>query len=155
VPSPYVTRAVGSTTAAGTAQPLTFGRPRQTGRRSPISGIRACQQDSSERGHQSKPSRISREFEALWVSPKFGRSVPTIVAALVGEWRIRTHHYKRRTRTGGVAGGIPRRRGCAGDFSAGQGEGLPPYNCASPWNLLLCVVNCVSRSIFGNPDTSM
>lgn len=56
---------------------------------------------------------------------------------------------------GGVAGASPRRRGCAGDFSAGQGEGLPPQNCAGSRNLLLRVVNSVSRSTVGNPDTSM
>ena len=36
----------------------------------------------------------------------------------------------------GRCGGIPRRRGCAGDFSAGQGEGLPPYSvscCPTPF----------------------
>jgi hypothetical protein len=81
--------------------------------------------------------------------------VPSIVAALIGEWRIRSRRYMRRTRAGGVAGGIPRRRGCAGYFSAGQGEGLPPYNDSGPRNLLLRVVNSISWSTVGNPDTSM
>ena len=56
MPSPHVTRAVDSTTAAGTAQPLTCGRPRQTGRRSAMSGIRGCQQGSSEQVRRPKPT---------------------------------------------------------------------------------------------------
>src|SRR5271165_3846082 len=48
VASPHVTRAVGSTTAAGTAQPLTCGRPRQTGRRSAMSGTGGGQRGSPE-----------------------------------------------------------------------------------------------------------
>ena len=61
----------------------------------------------------------------LWVSPNpGGRCRPSLrhwfangafVPSVCDEAPVR-----------GRCGGIPRRRGCAGDFSAGQGEGLPP-----------------------------
>ena len=93
MPSPHVTRAADSTTAAGTVQPLTCGRPRQTDRRSAMSGIRGCQRGSSEHVRPPKPTRKSTEGEVLWVSPNPGGSVPIIVTALDREWRIRAHRY--------------------------------------------------------------
>ena len=93
MPSPHVTRAVVSTTAAGTAQPLTCGRPRQTGRRSAMSGIRGCQRGSSE---QVRPAEADAEINGgrgAVGQPESGRSVPIIVAALDREWRIRAHKY--------------------------------------------------------------
>ena len=137
MPSPHVTQAVVSTAAAGTAQPLTCGRPRQTGRRSAVSGIRGCQQDSSGQVRRPKPSRISTELEVLPVSPsRGGRCQPSLRHWLANGALLLTDVCDAPGR--GRCGGIPRRRGCAGDFSAGQGEGVPPTQCRAaslhfPW----------------------
>ena len=137
MPSPHVTRAVGSTTAAGTAQPLTCGRPRQTGRRSAISGIGSVSAGFVGTSSPAEADRGNRRSQRCCGSVRSpGGSVPTIVAALVGEWRIRAHQVCDAPVTGALRGHPPQ-RGCAGDFSAGQGEGLPHIQCrAAPPHFL-------------------
>jgi hypothetical protein len=122
VSGPHVTRAVGLATAAGTAQPLTCGRPRQTGRRSAMSGIRGV-------------SRFVEASRRLCAASYLG-GVGGAVGGRVAKKRCRTAPRYRRTdgrgcswgrverRYGGVAWRPPQ-KGCAGDLSAGQGEGLP------------------------------
>ena len=132
MPSPHVTRAVVSTTAAGTAQPLTCGRPRQTGRRSAVSGIRGCQQDSSGQVRRPKPSRISRELEGAVGQPRI-REVGTDHRCGTG-WRMArccsptyaTHQG------GGVAGASPAEGGAPAILAPARGKAFPLLSVVLP-----------------------
>ena len=125
--SPHVTRAVGSTTAAGTAQPLTCGRPRQTGRRSAMSGIRSVSAGFVGTSSPAEADRGHRRGRAvLRVNPESGR-----VGAdhRCGSWfangasvlaSIRCTHQD-----GGVAGASPAEGGVPAISAPARGKAFP------------------------------
>jgi hypothetical protein len=123
VPSPHVTRAVVSTTA-GTAQPLTCGRPRQTGRTPAISWKGSVSAEFVGTGIPAAPPRKIGRVSGAANSRDSQSESPIIATTAVRRWYLARREDVRGAWTGELRG-APRRRGCAGDFSAGQGEGFP------------------------------
>ena len=132
MPSPHVTRAVVSTTAAGTAQPLTCGRPRQTGRRLAKSGIAVV--SAGFVGTSSPAGAVAAINGARGVVDQCESviSVPTIVATLVVEARICAHQYMRRTRTGALRGHPPQKGVCRRFQRRSGGRHSPILSVALP-----------------------
>jgi hypothetical protein len=131
VPSPHVTRAVGSTTAVGTARPLTCGQPRQTGRRSAMSGIGSVSAGFVGTGTPAAPTSDIGGVSGAANRLGSGRASPIIVATAVSGWRVRSHQDVRSEGRGRCVG-VPRRRGCAGGRGAGQGGRPSPTQLCWP-----------------------
>ena len=113
---PHVTRAVGLTTDAETAQPLTCGRPRQSGRR------RGGSEVGVQGGTKQAPPRLA---PAAWRSARFfvrpcGRTRATLLPAgdlgIIGssiDW------------IGGVAGMSPADGGVPATPAPARGKAFP------------------------------
>lgn len=86
---PHVTGAVGLKTATGTAQPLTCGRPRQTGRRSAMSGIGSVSAGFAGTNALAEPTRAIDGAGEVPNYCDFVRASSTSYGTSASGWRIR------------------------------------------------------------------
>lgn len=58
--------------------------------------------------------------------------MPTIIAALVGEWRVAAHRRMRRTRAGALRGHPPQKGGAPAILAPARGKAFPLLSVVLP-----------------------